>query len=224
MGGRDLFDRQRVLTFRFEVVRDDEALSSWSHVWDRTTGDYRLEGVTRDGDPLVALFNVQSREGRVWLQGKELDADAAAPYLKFAYARFINDSYWLLMPWKWLDPGVDLAYAGTDTVNGEEVDVVKLSFNAGVGLTSNDVYWAYVSRSSGLMVQWAYLLEDEEGNPGTGDPTVYQWVDWEPVAAGVKFARRRVRVSEEVTMEIRFPLVETSLERDDSLFAPPPSE
>jgi hypothetical protein len=222
MGGRELYDAQRVLTFRFAVVVDGEERSNWLHVWDRDTGDYRLEGTTREGDALLVLFNVDSGVGKVWLGGAPLDEDAAASYLEMAYGRYINDSYWLLMPWKWLDPGVTLTYTGTDTVGGEAVDVVQLSFETGIGITSNDVYWAYVSRETGLMVQWAFLLQDEEGNPGAGDRSYYRWEEWEPVDAGVKFARNRIRREEGRTVEIRFPLVECARQPRVGVFEPPP--
>jgi hypothetical protein len=221
MGGSDLLQSQRMLVFRFSVVRDGVALSDWHHAWDRFTGDYRLEGTTRDSTQVLVLFNVDSRQGRVWLNGEEAQGDEAAPYLELGYGRFINDSYWLLMPWKWLDPGVHLSYTGTDTVDGEEVDVVQLSFDSGIGLTCNDTYWGYVSRESNLMVRWAYVLQDDEGNPGEDEPTVWNWVDWEPVEAGIRFSRRREPAREGSTVEIRFPLVRTSAERDDALFAPP---
>jgi len=222
MGGRELYDDQRVLTFRFAVVVDGEERSNWLHVWDRATGDYRLEGTTREGEALLVLSDIDSGEGTVWLGGEPLDEDAAAPYLEMAYGRYINDSYWLLMPWKWLDPGVILADAGSDTVDGEEVDVVQLSFETEIGLTSNDVYWGYVSRETGLMVQWAFLLQDEEGNPGEGDRSYYRWGEWEPVDAGVMFSRSRIRMKEGTAVEIRFPLVECALEPEEGLFDPPP--
>ena len=42
---------------------------------------------------------------------KKLEGAAAPAGVKEAYATWINDMYWLSMPWKWMDPGVNLKYA-----------------------------------------------------------------------------------------------------------------
>ena len=110
--GVDSFATARVLHFVWAVEREGAVVASYDHTWDRWTGDYRVEGVDRDsGEPWLALFNVDSREGRVWLAEEEVRVPTIWPgHLERAYGRFINDTYWLLMPWKWLDsrggPGV----------------------------------------------------------------------------------------------------------------------
>jgi hypothetical protein len=191
--GSDAFTQARVLHFTWAVERDGERIATWDHTWDRWSGDYRLAGVDREsGAPWLALFNVGSREGRVWLDDEEVTGDALPAQLERAYGRFINDTYWLLMPWKWRDPGVNLTHLGTEQVGGAVCDVVELSF-ADVGLTSKDRYRAYLDRESGLMVRWAYVLQGEDGAPGSGEPTVWDWTEWTEVEPGVWFAFRKVR-------------------------------
>ena len=178
MGGLEAYEAQRVMAFRFAVLRDGEELSNWLHIWDRFDGRYRLEGKTREGEFLRVLLDLDTKEGEVWVGDKELPAEEAASYLEYAYGRHINDTYWFLMPWKWLDPGVHLGYEGEKTIDGEVFDVVHLSFDDGTGLTSGDQYWGYVSRNDGLMKRWEYLLQNEDGSPGTGDRTAYLWEEW----------------------------------------------
>jgi hypothetical protein len=219
MGGKSTFDADRFLTFRFVVEKDGKELASYDHAWDRYTGRYRLDG-TKDGKPLRVIFNVNDRQGRVWLDGTELEGDAAKPYLDMAYERFINDTYWLLMPWKWLDPGVALHDEGERNLDGEEYDVVSLSFDK-VGLTPKDRYWAYVSDKDGLMKRWEFVLQKDDGSPGTGAPTMFTWEDWRDAGDGLLFSRKRVKMGPGPSLAILFPEVKISKNVDESAFAPP---
>ncbi|MDH3522359.1 MAG: hypothetical protein OES32_02135 [Acidobacteriota bacterium] len=208
MGG-SAFAAARVLRFTWAFERDGERAAAYEHSWDRWTGDYRLEGTDREsGEPWLALFNVESRQGRAWLGGEELAGDALAERLEMAYGRFINDTYWLLMPWKWLDPGVHLAYAGTAEVDGETCDVVELTFGEAVGLTPNDRYRGYVSRTSGLMVRWSYILQNEDLTSGEGEPTVWRWTEWQATPQGVWLSARRERLGDGPPVAIVFPALE----------------
>ncbi len=196
MGGA-AFATARVLHFTWGVERDGQQVVAYKHTWDRRSGDYRISGVDREsGEPWLALFNINSREGRVWLGDEEVADEALPDQLERAYGRFINDTYWLLMPWKWRDPGVTLTSVGTEEVDGAQCDVVELSFGD-VGLTSNDRYRGYVARDSGQMVRWSYVLQDEEGAPGTGEATVWNWAGWVEVEPGVWFSERKERLGGE---------------------------
>lgn len=167
MGGRSALEATRFLRFDFFGFR--------THHWDRHTGRHRLEGQGRDGVRYVVLQNLDSREGRVWLDGEEVAGEEAAKRLEAAYGAWINDTYWLLMPYKLLDPGVNLEAAGEETVDGVVYDKVKLTFD-GVGLTPGDTYWAYLNRETGLMDRWAYHLQGWEAARA---PQHWQWLDWQ---------------------------------------------
>jgi hypothetical protein len=166
-------------------------------------------------------MNVNDRQGRAWLGGSLLDEAAAQPHLDRAYGAFINDTYWLMMPWKWLDPGVHLATEGKRDVEGVPHDVVRLSFGAGVGLTSNDRYWGFVG-PDGLMSRWEYVLQDSVGNPGTADPTTWAWEQWEDAGGGVKIAHVKRRIGGEGRVFIWHPLVRFEAAADGALLDPPP--
>lgn len=220
MGGRARFDAHRFLQFRFVVERDGKEVAAWLHFWDRATGRYRLEG-RADGHPLRVLFNVNDRRGEVWLDGVRLDAEAAKPHLEAAYGRFINDSYWLLMPWKWRDPGVTLGYEGERTVDGEAFDVVSLSFE-NVGLTPKDRYRGFVSRTDGLLKRWEFVLQTKDGAPGTGEPVAFSWEEWKEVGEGLRLSRDKGKLGSGPAIAIRFPLLEMATTVDDSVFTPSP--
>ena len=80
--------------------------------------------------------------------------------LETGYGRFINDTYWLLMPLKMRDPGVNLDYDGEKKIDKQTYDVLKLTFDD-VGQTPGDTYWVYVNRDTHLIDRWEYILEGE---------------------------------------------------------------
>ena len=168
MGGTEAWAGTRYLRFEFFGFR--------LHHWDRDTGRYRLEGKTRDGEAYVVLMNLNDREkGRAWKDGKSLAGEELDTWLANAWSAWVNDTYWLLMPYKLLDPGVHLSYDGEEALDGVQHHKLKLTFE-GVGLTPGDTYWAWINQTTGLMTQWAYFLQDwEKGR----EPTVWRWLDWQ---------------------------------------------
>ncbi|MGH7476322.1 MAG: hypothetical protein ACRELD_08535 [Longimicrobiales bacterium] len=171
MGGEDAWDRARYLEFDFVVDREGQEAARWSHRWDRWEGDYRLSGV-RAGEPVVILFNVnRSDEGRAWVSGREVTGPPLDSLRRFGYQRFINDSYWLLMPYKWTDPGVQLTYEGPRSEAGRQWEAVRLRF-ADVGLTPQNQYLALINPETGLMERWYHYPNAE------AQPSIFDWEDW----------------------------------------------
>jgi len=173
MGGAKAWEKARYFEFDFVPVRQGKEASRWSHHWDRWKGDYRLRGV-RGQDTIVALFNVNDpKAGRVQVNGAEVSPARRDSLLTYGYARFINDSYWLLMPYKWTDAGVHLAYQGKQTDDkGREWEVVKLSFDD-VGLTPQNQYLAFINPQTWLMERWYHF--PKEG----AEPLKFDWNNWQ---------------------------------------------
>ncbi len=173
MGGQEAWAKARYVRFDFRLMDNGAAKFGRSHLWDKSTGKYRLDSKSKDGKPSVTLMNLANQKGSVFIDGKKLEGDAAAKELKEAYGAYINDFYWLAMPWKWMDPGVNLKYAGAKPCKSGTCDVVELSFGK-VGLTPGDRYQAFVNPKTGLMEHWEYTLQS--GNKGA-------W-DWEYTTTG----------------------------------------
>jgi hypothetical protein len=212
LGGEKAWEKARQLRFDFVVDRDGKAVARFSHVWDRYTGDYRVSGTDKSGAPFVVYFNVNSKDGQALVNGKPAEGEAREGLLKTAYGRFINDSYWLLAPWKIFDPGVHRAYDGEKPCpEGGTCDVLKLSFDA-VGLTPKDVYWLWVTRDGRRMVAWQYVL-----NGAQEEPTTALWKDWRAFS-GVSLSLEKPMVGKGAM--IRFENVSVSPNREDSLFKP----
>lgn len=213
LGGEAAWEKARQFRFDFVVEREGRRAAEFRHLWDRYTGDYRVNGVDKSGAPYVVYFNVNTREGVAFSNGRAVDGEEKKKLLETAYGRFINDSYWLLAPWKVMDPGVVRAYeAEKTTPDGELCDVIRLSFES-VGLTPKDVYWMWVTRDGRRMVQWEYLLGGAKE-----EPTVAFWRDWRKFS-GISLALdRRFPVR---PARIFFENVAVSPTRDDKEFAPP---
>lgn len=154
------WEKARYIEFSFVVVREGKVVTSFPQRWDRYTGDYRVSGRDQKGNAFEAIININTHQGRAWLNGEEVKDSRLQDTLNIAYRRFINDTYWLLMPLKMMDPGVHRSAEGSRTDScGHTWDLVKLSFDAGVGLTPQDVYWAWINRDTGLVDEWDMHLQ-----------------------------------------------------------------
>jgi len=178
----------RYFAFTFAVEREGKIVASFDHRLDRYTGEYRVSGKDKEGNDFVVRMNVNTREGKAWLAGKPVED--TKPWLERGYGRFINDVYWLLMPVKLLDPGVNLEYDGVQEENTRSYDVVKLTFE-NVGLTPGDIYWPWIDRQTGSVDRWDMLLQDMKRD----DPRrVFRFSGWETIG-GIRFST--VRTSED---------------------------
>ncbi len=175
MGGSDAWAATRFVKWKFFGRR--------VHYWDRHTGGIRIEAPAREKDGVVErpemliLMNIRSKAGRAWSGGEELAADALKEALQAGHEWWVNDSYWMFMPYKLLDPGVTLAYKGARKMeDGREADVVDMTFGDGVGYTPKNRYEVFVARDTGLIEQWSFFAEASEEEPRFTMP----WSDWEP--------------------------------------------
>ncbi|HUP25644.1 MAG TPA: hypothetical protein VNB06_22215 [Thermoanaerobaculia bacterium] len=162
MGGRAAWDATRYLSWNFFGMR--------THVWDKWTGDLRFQ----QGDQLV-LMNVNTKEGRVFRAGEEVTGEDRDKALDGGYKAWINDSYWLLMPYKLKDSGVTLGFKGEGKLADDRpADVLQLTF-AGVGVTPENKYDVYVSRDRRLVEQWSFYAQAVDAEPRFTTP----WAKWE---------------------------------------------
>ena len=164
MGGRANWEATRFVTWRFFGFR--------LHVWDKWTGDIRFEQ-----DDLTVLMNIHSKEGRAFSAGVEIsDPDTLAARLEHGYRAWINDSYWLVMPYKLKDTGVTLRYRGPESSgDGRPAEVLELTFKD-VGVTPQNKYAVWIDRESRLVTQWAFYREAADAEPAFTGP----WTNWQP--------------------------------------------
>lgn len=164
LGGREAWDRTRYISWNFFGVR--------RHYWDKWTGDLRIEK-----DSLIILTNVHTKIGQARKgQTPVDDLDELAQLMKTSYEWWINDSYWMFMPYKLRDPGVKLAYGGEKTLDdGTPVEMLVLTFDDGTGLTPGNKYEVAVSTETDLIVSWTFYERADDKKPRFTLP----WAGWE---------------------------------------------
>ncbi|MBA4054402.1 MAG: hypothetical protein C0490_06810 [Marivirga sp.] len=147
MGGRENWDKTRFISWNFFGARD--------LVWDKQMGRVRIEDLK---DSITYLVDLNTVEGRVRVKGQEITLpDSLKKMLHKAKSMWINDSYWLVMPFKLKDSGVTLKYMGEDTLRtGPKCNVLQLTFSS-VGDTPQNKYLVYVDMTDNLVKQWSYF-------------------------------------------------------------------
>lgn len=146
MGGRANWDKTRYISWSFSGRRN--------LVWDKQSGRVRIESPEEN---TTYLINVNNGQGRVRVNKREITApDSLRLMLQRARGIWINDSYWLIMPFKLKGSGVTLRYLGEDTLmTGGKCNVMDLAFPDSED-QSNSKYRIYVDLSDNLVKQWAY--------------------------------------------------------------------
>lgn len=146
MGGRAAYDSTRYISWNFFGAR--------KHVWDKHTGDVHIESIR---DDYSLDMNINDMTGSLKMAGEAVThQDSLSKYLKKGKEMWINDSYWLVMPFKLKDSGVTLSYIGKDTIfGGAQADKLQMTFD-GVGVTPQNKYHVYVEETSNLVKRWDF--------------------------------------------------------------------
>jgi hypothetical protein len=172
LGGRERWDALPGLRWTFQTATGDTLRPPRRHTWDKHAGLHRVEGQGREG-PYVIVHHMDGSAGQAWMNGTPIEGDSLTRLMKRAMSLWINDTYWMLMPYKLRDPGVHLKYDGEAREGHEVYDRLALSFE-NVGDTPGDRYWVYVNRRNHRVEKWAYVLQ------GTSPPPqVWTWEGWE---------------------------------------------
>jgi hypothetical protein len=178
MGGQAAWEQLPYVRFDFVVVSEGQERARFRHWWDKRRGRVRVEGPDDKGQMVAAVFGLADRKGISFTAGMpDTDSASIANHIQNGYERWVNDTYWLMMPFKLRDPGTNLKHARTETGDGGQAyDVLELSFRPGVGLTSGDRYWLYVNRATHLIDRWEFVLTGREPPPQGSS-----WEEWTSV-------------------------------------------
>ena len=152
---------------------------SWSFfgarhlVWDKKGGRVRIDSPR---DTSIYLVDLNTQEGKVIKGGKEVtEPEELAKLLKRAKSIWINDSYWLFMPFKLQDPGVSVNYMREDTmIGGMDASVLALTFDK-VGNTPENKYEVYLDKKDNLIKQWAFFRKADQETP----PRIWPWDNYQ---------------------------------------------
>lgn len=163
-GGRQVWDNTTYLKWNFFDAR--------RHIWNKNTNDLRMIGIR---DSFDISMNLDSMTGSVQWKGEMMtETDSLNKYLNIGKEMWINDSYWVFMPYKLKDSGVTLKYLGQDSMKtGGLADVISLEFEK-VGVTPQNKYHIYVD-STNLVKQWDFYTKSTDSLPRFTTP----WIDYE---------------------------------------------
>jgi hypothetical protein len=166
MGGKKAWDETRHITWNFFGAR--------ILTWDKWTGNVRIDFPK---DKSVILMNINTDTGKVFKWGSEqTNADSLKKYIKSGKGAWINDSYWLTMPFKLKDNGVTLKYLGeAKTDAGQDAYLLQMTFKE-VGNTPNNMYKVLVEKESNLLTQWSYYPKSTDEKPMFTRP----WTEYKP--------------------------------------------
>lgn len=137
--GGEHWPQVQTIDFTFAVEKGGKTVLSAEHHWEVAAQTDRVKW--KDKDVTVNLADPAS------------DEDAKA-----AFARWVNDSYWLLAPLKLKDRGVNVAAEETKKIDGKQREVLRLSFGE-VGLTPKDQYRLYIDPETKLLTSWDYMSD-----------------------------------------------------------------
>lgn len=158
MGGRRAWDETRYLRWNFFGRR--------TLLWDKKENRVRIEFA--DGNTIY-LLDMDDNTGRVLRNGTEIsEPDSLDHYLQQARSIWINDSYWLVQPFKYKDSGVTLTHQGRDTTpSGQPADVLQLTFR-GVGDTPDNKYRVFIGDNPRLQIYWQFFRNAADTVPAFG--------------------------------------------------------
>jgi len=147
MGGWNNWNNTRFISWNFFGNRN--------LIWDKKEDRVRIESLN---DSVTYIVDLKTLEGKVWVKDQQLPpGDSLKNMLSKAKSIWINDSYWLVMPFKLKDTGVTLKYLGEDTLlTGGRCNVLQMTFE-NVGDTPQNKYYVYVDLKDNLVKQWAYF-------------------------------------------------------------------
>lgn len=150
--GGENWAKVREVHFTFAVEQEGKPLFTAHHIWNVAAGTDEVKWKDKEGKDHHVTAN--------------LFAPSADDEGKAGYARWVNDSYWLLAPLKIRDRGVKVQAGGTKNLNGVACETLRLSF-AKVGLTPTDQYVFYIDPKTKLPLAWDYVPASGEGMQAT---------------------------------------------------------
>ncbi|CAH1000280.1 hypothetical protein LEM8419_01431 [Neolewinella maritima] len=162
-GGRKAYDDARYFSWNFFGARTLD--------WDKEEQRVRIEVPSKD---IIYLLDYSNDDltGAVRKEGVEMtDPDSLSIYLQSANSMFINDSYWLVQPFKLKDSGVTLKYVGemNDPLKDRASHVLRLTFKD-VGDTPGNAYQLYVDGETYRINTWHFFRSADDTEPAIESP------------------------------------------------------
>lgn len=169
MGGRSNWDQTEALSWVFFGRRQ--------HYWDKNNQRFRIETISEDPEvkQKVFTYDLKSDQIKVTIGGEEVK-DSLEQYKEQAKGMWINDSYWLVMPYKLKDSGVTLKHlGGIVDEEGKPCERLEMTFRE-VGVTPGNRYLIDVDSVTNLVSSWSFFRTVNQDSADFKMP----WKDYQP--------------------------------------------
>jgi hypothetical protein len=219
-GGETAWAKAKELSFTAKVTVDGKEKVNAQHDWDRWNGRHRFEksDPVSKADLMVAYEQFGTAAfGEIDGHG-DIPRDQVAKMKGEAEKRIAIDAFNLFMPFKLKDPGVVLKLAeerpDPATPDKPAFDVVKVTFDAGVGITPGDVYYVVVDKNTHLVHQVEIVEQGKKDDERIG----YKWDDYQDIG-GLKLSMKRQNIGYAAEV-LEFSDVKVSAEVEEGHFVP----
>ncbi|MEO0469362.1 MAG: DUF6503 family protein [Bacteroidota bacterium] len=165
MGGREAWDQTRYIHWNFLGFR--------TLTWDKIGKRVRIDMPETE---TTLITNLETLEGMAKQRGAVVsDPDTLSKLMEQARNVWINDSYWLVLPFKLKDSGVTLTYQGMgEMLDSTQAHILELTFK-NVGNTPQNKYQVWIHPETKLLSQWSYYTTAEDAEPRF----VMPWKDYQ---------------------------------------------
>ena len=221
VGGEAAWAKARQISFTEKIILDGQEKIVVHHDWDRWNGRHRYE----KQDPaskveVMVAYELFGDAAFGKIDGKDDIPRETVGVLKGeAQQRIALDSFTLLLPFKLKDPGVTLKYVEERADPADPTkpvyDVIRMSFDAGVGLSPGDVYYVVVEKQSKLIKHIEMVSAGKPDDQRVG----YSFQDWQDVN-GLKLSLKRQNIGYAGEV-LQFSDVKIATEINDNLFVAP---
>jgi hypothetical protein len=204
LAGDEHWRNVRYLRFDFSFEQTSQRTMWNQHLWDRATGNNRVEWRNVSNTPVVVIYNINSKKGRAWVGQFEKTGAEVDTLIAEAHRRHINDVFWLAAPFLLKDDRTQLNYEGTATVEGQDYDIIHARFD-GAGIQAGDHYWFFINQATHLVDRWAYFLKNFNGVPSLNGAWFWRWTNWQNVGNGLIISTERRRIDQD--WKVTFPVI-----------------
>lgn len=177
--GGDNWSKIKEIDFNFVVEQDGKQLFNAAHRWNVAAMTDEVKWKDKEGKD----HDVTANLSKPATEGEE----------KTAFARWVNDSYWLLAPLKIRDQGVKVEAGGPKDMGGTRMETINLSFEK-VGLTPTDRYVLYIDPATKLPKAWDYIPAKGDGLQATWEK--YQTFGGLTLATEHNFNGKTIRLAD----------------------------
>ncbi len=146
MGGEENFEATKYIGWTF--------FGSRKLIWDKENDRVRVDYLKKK---LTIITSLNSNDTKLYMDDIEItNTDSLIKYSTRGKRIWANDSYWLIMPFKLLDEGVQLKWLQDTLLNNSKTAILEMTFD-NVGFTPENKYWIYVDLNTYLITQWDFF-------------------------------------------------------------------